>query len=123
MKLITLLSSACTLAAPSLAYLHIYGNIASDPFVGASVWSIFAVDDGQIVCISDMSSRINQDRYFSMGCLQGYVYISRKMAERHGLPIMFRHRGGLGRIIPISTIFMGPAKILVREIFVFLHRL
>jgi hypothetical protein len=67
MKLITLLSSACTLAAPNLAYLHIYGNIASDPFVGASVWSIFAVDDGQIVCISDMSSRINQDSYFSTG--------------------------------------------------------
>lgn len=73
MKLLTLLS-ALTLTTPTLACLHVYGNIAGDPFLGPSVWSVFAVDNGLTVCSSDMGARIDQDGHFSMGCLSGYVY-------------------------------------------------
>jgi hypothetical protein len=74
MKLTTLLASLLTVTTPTLACLHVYGNIIHDPVVGDSVWSVFAVDSGAIVCSSDMGARFDQDNHFSMGCLPGYVY-------------------------------------------------
>jgi hypothetical protein len=74
MKLLTAIPSVLAFEAPTLTCLHVYGHIAGDPFLGASVWSVFAVDNGQIVCSSDMGARIDQDGHFSMGCLPGYIY-------------------------------------------------
>ena len=64
MKLTTLLTSLLNLTTATLACLHVYGNIAGDPFTGASVWGVFAVDNGRIVCSSDMGARIDQDGPF-----------------------------------------------------------
>ena len=74
MKLTTLVSSLLTLTTPTLACLHVYGNIVGDPFTDDSAWGVFAVDNGRIVCSSDMGARFDQDNHFSMGCLPGYVY-------------------------------------------------
>lgn len=74
MKLLTLLSGFLTFIAPTLGCLHVYGNIAGDPVLGPTVWGVFAVDNGAIVCSSDMGARFDQDGHFSMGCLNGYVY-------------------------------------------------
>lgn len=81
MKFIAILASVLSLTAPTLACLHVYGNIAGDPILGPSVWSVFAVDNSQIVCSSDMGACFDQDDDFSMGCLPGYVYAFTKTGD------------------------------------------
>jgi hypothetical protein len=72
MKFTTLISAALLAAAPALGCLETAGII--NPVSGTQLQFAIAIDNGAVVCDSNLGWRIDQDNNFSVHCNPGYVY-------------------------------------------------
>jgi len=72
MKFTTLFSTALLAVAPALGCLETAGII--NPVSGTQLQFAVAIDNGAVVCDSNLGWRIDQDHNFSVHCIPGYVY-------------------------------------------------